>query len=310
MGTEALAAESPATLLQRIGPIWAQDINAHREQVVRAYTPLLAARPLAGLQVSRDLAYGEHARQVLDVYQPAAALTPDARLPIMVFVHGGAFLRGQKDSNAQVYGNVPRLFARHGYLGVNVEYRLAPEAPYPAGAQDVAAAVRWVRAHAERLGGDAQRIVLIGHSSGGAHVASYVCDPLCAPPQAEIAGAVLISARLRADVRADNPNAAGVRAYFGDDPAAYEAGSAVSHAARLKVPTLLAVAEFENPWLDVYAAEFCHRAGLALGRIPRLICVPEHNHTSIVAHLDIGDEDRLFGQQLLDFAAGLPPCPS
>ena len=302
--------ESVKALLLEIGPCWAEDVNAHRQQVVEAYTPLLAANPLPGLTVTRDLAYGSDERQRLDVYQLAAAREPGARLPIMMFVHGGAFVRGQKDSNAQVYGNVPRFFARHGFVGINVEYRLAPQAPFPAGPQDLTLAVDWVRAHAAEFGGDAQRILLIGHSAGGAHVASYLCDRRLRPAEPQVAGAVLISARLRADVRLDNPNAAGVRAYFGSDERLYEQDSAVSHAAHLNVPTLLAVAEYENTWLDVYAAEFCHRAGLAQGRMPRLVCVPRHNHTSIVARLDSGADDPTFGEALLDFAAGLKPCPS
>lgn len=296
-------------LLRRIGPRWAEDINAHRALVVEAYTPRLAANPLPGLRVTRDIAYGEHARQCLDVYQGREAQQPGAGLPIAVFVHGGAFLRGSKDSNAQVYGNVPRLFARHGFLGVNVEYRLAPEAPFPAGAQDLALALAWLRGHAAAFGGDARRILVIGHSAGGSHVASLLCDPRLQPLAPPVAGAVLISARLRADARPDNPNAGGVRAYFGADEGRYEPDSPVTHAARLSVPTLVAVAEHENPWLDVYAMEFCHRVGLARGRSPQLAWVPEHNHTSIVAHLDAGDGDEGFGRQLLSFARSLAPSP-
>jgi acetyl esterase len=297
-------------LLREIGPRWAADINTHRAQVVAAYTPLLAARPLAGLKIRRDQAYGAHERQRLDVYQGLEAQSAGAALPIMMFVHGGAFLRGQMNSNEQVYGNVPRFFARHGFVGINVEYRLAPEAPFPAGAQDLALAVDWVRANAADIGGDARRIVLIGHSAGGAHVASYACDPRVRPDQSKVAGIVLISARLRADVRLDNPNAGGVRAYFGTDESRYEADSPVSYAQHLNVPALVAAAQYENPWLDVYAAEFCHRAGQALGRTPRISWVPRHNHTSIVAHLDSDEHDTRFGQDLLDFARGLAPCPS
>ncbi len=298
-------------LLREIGPRWAEDINKHRAQVIEAYTPLLAANPLPGLEVTRDIAYGAHARQRLDIYQGREARRTGARLPLMVFVHGGAFLRGQKDSNEQIYGNVPRLFARHGFVGVNIEYRLAPEASFPAGSQDLALALDWLRANAAGFGGDARRMLLVGHSAGGAHVATLLGDPrlqaLAGPLMTHIAGAVLISARLRADQRADNPNAAGVRAYFGDDEHRYESDSPVSHAEHVRVPLLLAVAQYENPWLDVYAMELAHRVGLAQGRSPQLVWVPEHNHTSIVAHLDSGIGDDSFGQRLLSFARGLSP---
>ncbi|WP_350356967.1 alpha/beta hydrolase, partial [Escherichia coli] len=72
---------------------------------------------------------------------------------------------------------MPRWCARQGYIGVNVEYRLAPEAHYPAGAEDVAMALAWLRAHARAHGGDPGLIVLIGHSAGGSHVASCLSDP-------------------------------------------------------------------------------------------------------------------------------------
>lgn len=294
-------------LLDRIGPRWAEDINAHRDAVQRAYLPLLEAHALPGLRVTRELAYGPHARQRLDIYQPLAAQQAGSALPVMVFVHGGAFIRGNKDANAQIYANVARFFARHGFVGVNVEYRLAPEARFPEGAEDVALALDWLRSRLPAYGANASRLLLIGHSAGGTHVASLLCDPRLQERRPPVAGAVLISARLRADVLASNPNAEGVRAYFGADPARHAQDSPVVHAGHLRVPTLVAVAEHENPWLDVYAMEFCQRVGQARGRTPPLLWVPRHNHSSIVAHLDSLGGQEPFGLQLLDFARGLAP---
>ena len=91
------------------------------------------------------------------------------------------------------------------------------------------------------------------------------------------------------------------RAYYGTDVALYEARSVVTHAARLDVPLLLAVAEYENPLLDVHAAEMLYRVSAARGRAPRMVRLPRHNHTSIVAHIDTA-EDRL-GGEILDFIA-------
>ena len=91
-------------------------------------------------------------------------------------------------------------------------------------------------------------------------------------------------------MRADNPNAAAVKAYFGDDESLYEARSPVTHAAHLDVPVFIAVAEHENPLLDVYGAEFLHRVSAARGRAPRFMRLPDHNHISIVAHFNSGEE--------------------
>jgi acetyl esterase/lipase len=280
-----------------IGPRWAEDIVGNRNLVIRAYTPVLAQAPREGIDVVRDAPYGEHPRQRLDIYkQPGLA-----KAPVVLFVHGGAFIRGEKDSNPEIYGNVTRYFARHGCIGVNMEYRLAPDAPYPAGAQDVGLAVAWLRERAQEHGGDPERIVLVGHSAGAAHAGAYVCDPAARPASGHgVAALALISGRVRADARPDNPNANAVRAYYGADESLYEARSVVTYAAGIDVPLFLAVAEYENPYLDAYMAELASRVGALRKRMPRFIQLPGHNHTSIVAHFDSG-EDRL-GRELLRFA--------
>lgn len=303
---EGLPAQDAAAL-RAMGPVWAEDINRHREQVVAAYTPLLAAADRRGISVHAGLAYGAHPRQRLDIYRSAA--TPARGAPVAVFVHGGAFMRGNMNSNAEIYGNVTRYISRHGYLAVNLEYRLAPEAPFPGGADDVAHALDWLRAHAGAHGGNPEHIVLIGHSAGGAHAASYALDIGGAGAGKHaghgLSGLVLVSARLRADARADNPNAAGVRAYWGGDESLYEQRSPVTHAARLDLPTLVAVAEYENPHLDAYGAEFFQSALQAGAKGLRFLQVPGHNHTSIVAHLDTADLS--FGPALIDFLDSTRP---
>lgn len=283
-----------------MGPRWAEDINRHRDFVVQTYAPLVRAADNTGIEVARDLPYGQEPRQVLDVYS-RPAWQGEAR-DVLVFFHGGAFIRGSKSANGAVYDNVAYWFARQGCVALNVEYRLAPDTAYPGGAEDVIAAVRWVQQHIARYGGDPARIFLMGHSAGGAHVASALFDPAIASrlKESEIAGALLVSARLRADVLPDNPNAAGVRAYFGEDAALYDQRSPASHAGVSNVPLFIAVAEHENPHLDTYGRAF-HASALASGRSAsaRFVQLPRHNHTSIVAHFNSGEET--LGPQLLQF---------
>ncbi len=281
--------------LAEIGPRWASDIAFYSQRTKDAYAPLLAHASKAGITVARDLAYGSHARQVLDVFQPAGA--PVA--PVVVFIHGGAFIRGGKRATEDLYDNVLYWFARKGCVGVNVEYRLAPEAAYPGGAQDLALALDWVHDHIGDHGGDPARVLLIGHSAGGTHAASYACDPALGYLGRHLSALVLVSARLRADQLPANPNAMGVRAYFGDDPALYDVRSPVSHAARCRLPVLVATAEFENPLLDVYALEFLHRLAEARGRATRYLQMRGHNHMSIMAHFNT-DEETL-GRAILAF---------
>ncbi|MGQ7938736.1 alpha/beta hydrolase [Paraburkholderia sp. D1E] len=303
-----------AALRQRfaqIGPVWGRDINTHRDLVIDAYSPLVAASRDAGesFEVARDVAYGEHERQRLDVFA-ASTTRKKGNADVVLFVHGGAFLRGSKSFNGLIYDNVSRWFARQGCVALNVEYRLAPEAPYPAGADDVVAAFSWALKHVAEFGGNPQRIFLVGHSAGGAHVATYLCDPLFAglrESASTVAGAVLISARLAADVLPDNPNAAGVRAYFGAHETCYAARSPLTHAAHFDTPLMVVVAEYENPYLDAYGAAFFERvlharqrAGEPVAkRAPRFMQMLRHNHTSVVAHFDSGE--TLLGDAMLDF---------
>lgn len=284
--------------LDEIGGRWAKDIQGHRDRVLEIYLPYLARAPKAGIEVTRDVAFGAHPRHVLDVFRPAGG----KRLPVVVFLHGGAFVRGNKNVNAEVYANVLYFFARHGCLGINAEYRLAPEVRYPGIAEDVGGMVRWAQANAERLGGDAARIFLVGHSAGATHVATYVLDPRARPPHGHgVRGMALISGRLRADAHVDNPNAAGVRAYYGDDAQTYAAASPVSYVENLDIPVLLANAEHENPLLDIYGAEFLHRVSVLRGRAPRFLQLARHNHISMMAHFNTA-EDTL-GSEILDFIA-------
>jgi acetyl esterase/lipase len=293
--------ERPAWLtarLREIGPRWQRDIRAASDETKALYAPLLATAPRDGVRVTRDIAYGDHPRQVLDVYAPVSA----QRAPVIAFLHGGAFVRGAKDISDVMYGNVLTWFARHGYVGVNVEYRLAPEARYPAGAVDAGLACRWISEHVAGFGGDPARIALVGHSAGGTHAAALACDPDEAIARLRPTGLrclVLISARLRVDASPANPNAAGVRAYFGDDAGRYAASSPVTHAARLDLPLLVVNAQYENPLLDLYGLEFALAVGRARQVAPLHVAIADHNHMSIVAHFNT-PEDAL-GESILAF---------
>lgn len=114
------------------------------------------------VEVLRDLRYRDGAapEHVLDVYRPTGRPGP---LPIVFYVHGGAFQILSKDT----HWLMGLAFARHGYLVVNISYRLAPRHRFPAAIEDTCAAWGWLLAEAERLGGDLGRIAVAGESAGG-----------------------------------------------------------------------------------------------------------------------------------------------
>lgn len=122
--------------------------------------------------VERNSAYGAHPRQRIDLYRPRSWRAGQAPLPIIVFFYGGSWQEGEKEG----YGFAARAFADAGFLVAVPDYRLVPEVRFPAFLEDSAAAVRWVRANAVRLGGDPDRIVLVGHSAGAYNAAMLSLD--------------------------------------------------------------------------------------------------------------------------------------
>ena len=80
---------------------------------------------------------------------------------------------------------------RHGWVGVNMTYRYAPEVQWPAGAEDVAAAVAWLRGNIAAYGGDPDRIIVAGNSAGATHVADFAAGH--GGDLAGVRGAALIS---------------------------------------------------------------------------------------------------------------------
>ncbi len=107
---------------------------------------------------------------------PARLYRPDdsAVLPLVVYFHGGGFVVCGLDS----HDNICRTLARRsGALVLSVDYRLAPEARFPAAAEDAVAAVRWAAAHAAQLGADPARIAVAGDSAGG-NLAAVACQQL------------------------------------------------------------------------------------------------------------------------------------
>ncbi len=134
-----------------------------------------AARPGPDVEVHRDVAYGPDPRHRLDVFVPSAGAD---RAPVLVFVHGGGFVMGDKGApDAPFYNNVGLWAARSGCIGVTMTYRLAPAAPWPAGSEDVGGAVQFLHGDVERWGGDPKNVFVMGQSAGAVHVAGYVAEP-------------------------------------------------------------------------------------------------------------------------------------
>ena len=126
-----------------------------------------------GVQVRRDVTFGTGGGRELraDLFVPPER-GGDPR-PAMLFIHGGGWRAGTR---SQFYRQAALLAAK-GIVGVCCEYRLSGEGKYPAAVEDVKCAVRWMRATAQELNLDPNRIGVAGGSAGGHLAAMVVTTP-------------------------------------------------------------------------------------------------------------------------------------
>jgi acetyl esterase/lipase len=202
-------------------------------------------QPCAGVSFTRNLKYGESDRNVLDA---AAADSKDASpRPVLVFVAGESFAAGATNAAASLRDEVMCFAVRHGMVGVNVIYRLAPANPWPAGAKDVAAAISWVHQNIDLFGGSRDEIVAIGYSVGAFHVASFLAHPEFQARDSDVAAAVLVSGIYHSSADAD----ATEKAYFGEDANKYDERSVFPGILNVETPILLAWSALDPPRLVV-----------------------------------------------------------
>jgi acetyl esterase/lipase len=145
---------------------------------------------MEAIEERRNVVYGDAGNRPLrlDIYQPAK---PNGAAVLMV--HGGGWSRGSKD----MLTNHARALASQGFIALSQEYRLTPEAPFPACIHDVKRAIRWALGHAGELGFHPAKFCLEGHSAG-AHLVLLAAgtpdDPRLDPPE----GAGGVSAKVAA----------------------------------------------------------------------------------------------------------------
>ena len=244
------------------------------------------------IEIVKDLAYGPNARHRLDVHTDNYRRS-DVPMPVVIFFHGGGFLFGAKENER----NIANYFASLGMVGVNATYRLAPEAMWPAGAEDVGAAVNWVKENISKYGGDPEQIFVIGKSAGVDHVATYIFRPELLPPDtATVAGAVFLSGTYSPN--ADAPSA-GELAYFGDDKNDWVPKGVLGNISRADIPVLVTVSEYDPPIYGQSLARLVHELAIDHDRMPRVAQLPGHNHYS--SNVSIGTTDRTVSSEIVEF---------
>ncbi|MDO8337881.1 MAG: alpha/beta hydrolase [Microcella sp.] len=155
----------------------ATEQDAAREQAIAAAAPESAVFPLSAqpeAEIVEDVpisAFGAGDGVTVDVCRPAdgstGRLSSDEARPAVLAVHGGSWARG--DKSHPTWRTICQWLASSGFVGVSVNYRLAPAHPYPAAADDVTAAIAWAQdaSVAAEHGIDPESIALLGGSAGG-----------------------------------------------------------------------------------------------------------------------------------------------
>ncbi len=251
--------------------------------IMQLYAPLQPKPPYPGVTVTRDIAYGADPLQKLDVLAPTAGAKGR---PVLLFIHGGGFTRGDKaqTDNMVLWG------VNNGMVGVDINYRLAPKDPWPAGAQDLASAIAWTKANIASYGGDPDHIIIWGHSAGANHVADYVQHTeLHGPEAASVKGAIILSAFYPEAVSGPNP-------YYGADPSVQTTAASVGRLTKASIPLFVANAEYDPDGFRAF--EKALDDGLtAAGVKHTFLVLKDHDHLS--EGLAVGTADQSLTGPLL-----------
>lgn len=277
-------AESPRTLFER---------GYFAEMMAIDGRPEL--RNADGLRVLVNLRYrprsfaSDERAHLLDAYVPASGTGP---WPMIVYAHGGGLNAGDKDDETRVNRNMSIALANRGFVVLNINHRLVDEAPHPAQAEDMAAAVRWGIDHADELRADPDRLVLAGFSSGGYLAALMAADPRYLEAQRidsrRLRGVAAVSGFFDIDHLAEPflVRRFIVEPAFGNGHSSWRDASPLTYAAAHWPPTLLiraAADRASGPQSDALCVRL-RDAGVRC----RCVVVPNSDHATAIARLGDG----------------------
>jgi acetyl esterase/lipase len=257
-----------------------------------------------GVQVIRNLSYydGEGADDTLhrlDLYLPRGCRD----FPVLVFVHGGAWSRGDKNELG-IYNALGRCFARQGIGLVCPNYRLSPGVKHPEHVRDIARAFAWTFRNIARYGGRPEELFIGGHSAGGHLAALLAADETYLKgvglTLGNVRGALPMSGLFalpgpqspngkgsetwlfnKATITAD-PAYALFSAVFGDDPRMRELASPIAHVRDNLPPFLIMCADTDLPFCGrPWAEAFCN-ALRARQCAAEFLEMQKRNHVSIL----------------------------
>ncbi len=241
----------------------------------------------------------QEGKNKLDIYRPAAGDSSGSGLPVLVFIHGGGLLMGDKHQ----YAPLGERIASNGTVCVVLNHRLSPGACHPAHIEDIAAGYAWVVRNISQHGGDPERICLFGHSSGGylaallaldgRYLGAHGLDPTC------IRGVVPISGFFHVERLApERP-----KTVWGEAPNVWESASPARYVSETAPPTLLLYASGDAPERRQESVEL---ATLLRAKGHTRVATAEigdRDHASIIVRF--GSEGDETAKRLLEFVGDL-----
>lgn len=258
------------------------------------WEPLWNAADNGAVKVTRDLKYGPDKKQGFDLYEPKEA--PIEPSPIIVFLHGGSFVAGDK----AMYANVGYHFAKLGITSIIMTYRLAPEFKWPTGTIDLSLQLKWIRDHKDQFqSADTSKVFLFGHSAGAQHVASYIFEENYQIENDGVKGAILASGSVY-DTSILNGNAdPQYYDYFGRNSSRYQERSILDDLEGRKVPVFVSYAQYDKDNFQYQASRMIEALYKRDNEMPTVMQLIDHNHLSEVFHFNTGEND--FSDQIIRF---------
>ena len=246
------------------------------------------------VDIERDIPYTDtdNPRQKLDLFMPRGA----EHVPVVVFVHGGFWLRQDKNyfqPFVGLYGNVGIALARRGIGVAVINYRLVPSVTFDEEYADVAHAIAWVQDHIDTRGGDPENLVMVGHSAGGHITALSAFDDTRLTANgvdvSTIRGYAPLSPILDLAALAAHPpseNAEIVDEVFGDNLAPY---SPRTHFKATIQPTLIMLGDHDLESLKDQVPQAIDEL-VALGAPVEFHMIDNKDHDQIVIDFDSDDD--------------------
>lgn len=239
-----------------------------------AYSNYFATHVLNKTKSLKNIAYGPHPQQAMDVYFPTQPLTDKTPAPLIVMVHGGAWTIGDKN-NAAVVKNKVDYWSKQGWIFISINYRLVPNATLQQQTQDIAEALIYIQNQAPNWHADSKRLVLMGHSAGAHLVSLLTTRPLwlTSQPQPWRATVALDSAAYHVEKIMQNRHSHFYDQAFSDQPSNWKALSPISQL-RQALPAFLAVCSTTRPDQPCTQAQQFIQQAQKLGTKAQLLPLP------------------------------------